>query len=243
MTDKFTKMTNMSKNLKIELNKKRRYDVLNFLADGEYWTTAENIKTLLNVEHLAYVRRFLDTLIRDQFLIKQSQIVNGYSKNYYCITSLGFEFVGIEDEPKKSKLSHLTMYHNELVQRLHIAALKSDKFVTWQTEIVLKRKQEFKSYPDALFNDISIELQRNAYSIDALHKKIGLCLADWFDKKFRQILFVCVDNLTAERLNDAINKVNEIKNSRGENIVVTVEMKAIFKCINYDEFEGFLKDE
>ena len=148
MTDKFTKMTNMSKNLKIELNKKRRYDVLNFLADGEYWTTAENIKTLLNVEHLAYVRRFLDTLIRDQFLIKQPQIVNGYSKNYYCITSLGFEFVGIEDEPKKSKLSHLTMYHNELVQRLHIAALKSDKFVTWQTEIVLKRKQEFKSYPE-----------------------------------------------------------------------------------------------
>jgi len=67
-------MTNMSKNLKIELNKKRRYDVLNFLADGEYWTTAENIRALLNVEHLAYVRRFLDTLIRDQFLIKQSQI-------------------------------------------------------------------------------------------------------------------------------------------------------------------------
>ena len=176
---KAEKMADMSKAERFNLNKDRRYLLLNFLANGEYWTTAENVKILLGVNHLSYVRRFLDTLIDVEFLTKKAISLGGTPKNFYSITEKGLAFVDIfERKMATPKLSYLTMTHNELCQRLRLIALSFiGEDLSWQTDIQLQRSNiKYHSYPDAILKlnkTYSIELQRNIYSYDGLTKKMG----------------------------------------------------------------------
>ena len=246
--NKSERIAKMSKLERFNVNKSRRYTVLNFLASGEYWTTAENVRLLFGVKHLSYVRRFLDTLIDDDLLSKRAISSGGTPRNYYSITDRGLAFVDKFEKYKAGKLSHQTMFHNELVQRLRIMSLNIfGEALKWRTDIEIQRTgSEFKSIPDAVLTvntTYSIELQRNIYSYDGLVKKISKCLDDCYNERFDFILFVCCENLTAERLKTMFTKVDKVKNTRGEDVILLAEDREKFIFIDFNNFEEFIENE
>lgn len=237
----------MSRSERYEINKTRRYDVLNFLADGEYFTTAENIRILLNVNNITYSRRILGSMCEDKLLTKTPLSFGGKARNFYSINQNGFIFLGVEDETRIIKLSHLTAYHNELVQRLKIITMQLVNDATWYSEYTIKSEHQLRSYPDALLivNDkkISIELQRNLYSLKAFKSKIQKVIADSHADKFSKVLYVCCDNLKAAKLKTLLNSVKTIKNSRNEEVALSDEIKSkLFDIIDYDEYRNFIKN-
>ena len=114
----------------------------------------------------------------------------------------------------------------------------------WANEKVLIQTKQYKSYPDGLVvinnQKISIELQRNRYSLEALKNKITKCLADCLSGKFSKVLFVCVDNLNAEVMRKALYSVTILKGKNHQDIHFSEEYKAYFEFINFDEFQNYL---
>ena len=236
---------NMSRSERYEINNTRRYDILNFLAAGEYFTTAENIRILLNVNNITYSRRLLGSMCDDKLLNKTPISFGGKARNFYSINQNGFIFLGVEDETRIIKLSHLTAYHNELVQRLKIITMQIKNDAAWLSEYTLKSEHQLRSYPDALLEinskKISIELQRNLYSMKAFKLKIQKVIADSHAEKFNKVLYVCCDNLKATKLKTLLNSVKTIKNSRKEDVPVDEEVKsALFDIIDYEEYTDYI---
>ena len=244
--NKAERMATMSKSQRFNINKERRYLLLNFLANGEYWTTAENVRILLGVNHLSYVRRFLDTLIAEQLLVKKSYSFGATPRNFYSITEKGLTFIDNFENRKITKHSHQTMWHNELVQRLKLIAMsvKGDG-LQWLTDIQLQRGEDaYASYPDALYdNKIAIELQRNIYSFDGFVSKVAKCLKDIYSERFNKVLYVCVDNCKASQLQGLFNKIEKVKNSRNEDVFLTEEHRNKFCFIDFNQFEEYIKNE
>lgn len=237
----------MTKSERLSINNSRRFLLLNFLANGEYWTTAENVKVLLKVNHLSYVRRFLDSLIAENLILKRGVLVANRIKNYYSITTEGMAFIDNFEPFKPSKLSFQNQYHHERVQALHIKLLNSNRTAwVWCSELELKRNNdlEFTSIPDALLlinnRVIAIELQRNLYNRDAFVKKIAKLLNDVYSKRITQIVYVCCDNLKATSLAKMFNGIDEVKNTRGEAVRLLDEHRLHFKFIDFDDFEDYL---
>ncbi len=232
---------------KFEINQSRRTKILNFLADGEYWTTAENIKLLLEVSQITYARRLLNSMCNDGIISKKNISFGGkLSKNFYLITQDGLDFLGCDERLKDTKLSFQTAHHNENVQRLKIIALTLP-CERWQSEIQLKRECDFSSYPDSLLTinniKISIELQRNIYNRASFEKKISKILRDIYSKNFDKILYICSDNLKSVELKKLFQTINSVKNSRFEDVILQAKDKEKFSFIDFENFEEHIKNE
>lgn len=231
---------------KFELNQERRSKILNFLADGEYWTTAENVKLLLEVNQITYARRLLNSMCNDGIISKKNISFGGkLSQNFYLITQDGLDFLGCDERLKDTKLSFQTAHHNENVQKLKIIALTLCE--CWKSEIQLKRECDFASYPDSLLtiNDvkISIELQRNIYNRASFEKKISKILRDIYNKNFDKVLYICCDNLKSSDLKKMFETIKSVKNSRFEDVILHAKDKERFNFIDFEKFEEYLKNE
>lgn len=232
---------------KFELNQERRSKILNFLADGEYWTTAENVKLLLAVNQITYARRLLNSMCNDGVISKKNISFGGkLSQNFYLITQDGLDYLGCDERLKDTKLSWQTAHHNENVQRLKIIAL-TRCCDNWQSEIQLKREHNFASYPDSLLTiyniKISIELQRNIYNRASFEKKISKVLRDIYSNNFDKILYICCDNLKSVELKKLFQTINSVKNSRFEDVILQAKDKEKFSFIDFENFEEYLKNE
>jgi hypothetical protein len=238
---------NLSRAEKFELNKTRRTKILTFLADGEYWTTAENVKLLLDVSQITYARRLLNSMCDDGVLAKKNISFGGsMPRNFYHLTQSGLDYLGYDERLKDTTISFQTAQHNETVQRLKITALSLNLDLTWQSEIQLKRAVNFASIPDSLleFNNkkISIELQRNIINQSSFEKKIAKCLRDVYAKNFDKILYICCDNLKPSELRNLFNKIKTVKNSKFENVVLLDNDKAKFDFIDVNDFMEYIKN-
>jgi hypothetical protein len=232
---------------KFELNQERRNKILNFLADGEYWTTAENVKLLLEVNQITYARRLLNSMCNDGIISKKNISFGGkLSQNFYLITQDGIDFLGCDERLKDTKLSYQTAHHNENVQRLKIIAftLCCER---WQSEIQLKRECNFASYPDSLLTinniKISIELQRNIYNRASFEKKISKILRDIYNQNFDKVLYICCDNLKSSELKNLFGTINSVKNSRFEDVILQSKTRERFNFIDFENFGEYLKNE
>ena len=106
---------------KFQLNQERRSKILNFLADGEYWTTAENVKLLLAVNQITYARRLLNSMCNDGIISKKNISFGGkLSQNFYLITQDGLDFLGCDERLKDIGLIKQ--------MRLSVTAIKPEEF-------------------------------------------------------------------------------------------------------------------
>lgn len=236
------KMSLLDYHQKIELNNTRRLKVINYLSLVG-WSTANNIRNLIQVLSLQYSRRLLDRMSDDLLISKRKFITNTGYRIIYVITQLGYLELGLEHKNiKRSNISVQNFIHNEKVQQLHIIAINSN--IQWVTEQQIIQTKQYKSYPDGLVvinnQRISIELQRNRYSLEGLKNKITKCLADCLSGKFSKVLFVCVDNLNAEVMRKALYSVTILKGKNHQDIHFSEEYKAYFEFINSDEFQNYL---
>jgi hypothetical protein len=237
-------ISKMSRATKLQINSTRRHLLLNFLSN-EYWTTADNVKLLFNVNYITYVRRFLDSLIKDKLLKKDFYIINGIKKNIYRITDTGLLHADFFEKGKKPKFSVQNFLHNEKVQQLRIIA--SQYGYEWINEIQAIRSEiNFISYPDGILHKdklkYSIELQRNIYSADGFRNKIAKCLGDVYAGRFDSILFICCDNINAKRLKNAFDRVDRVKGKNHKDVMLNAEYKSKFMFIDFSEFTSFLKN-
>ncbi len=227
---------------KIKLNQMRRDKILNFLAITE-WSTADNLTMLLGVKHVKYTRRILNTMVKD-YLISKGKFVcaTGYRVVYFITTNALLELGYKVKKLRTPQISQQSFSHSEQVQKLQIIATRSN--LEWATEKFLIQTKQYKSYPDGLViinkQKISIELQRNRYSLEGLKNKITKCLADCLSGKFSKVLFVCVDNLNAEVMRKALYPVTILKGKNHQDIHFSDEYKAYFEFINFDEFQNYL---
>ena len=233
----------LTKAQKLIINNERRLKVLNFLY-LEAWSTADNLRLLLEVNHNAYIRRLVDKMIADGLINKHHFIVNGSKRNIYLMSDSGFLELGFVGKCKPTKVSVQNYLHNELVQNLKIQATSLG--FSWYNELELIRSKSFASYPDGLLNinnqlRISIELQRNRFSMEALKSKIAKCLADCLNNKFNKVLFVCVDNLNADVMRKALFSINNLKGKSHQDIHFSNEYKAKFEFINFSGFADYLQ--
>lgn len=243
MEKAMNKISNLAYHKKFELNNNRRQQILEFLS-VEMWSTVENLRLLLRVNHDVYIRRLLDRMLEDGLINKRHFIVNGSKRNIYLLSDFGFLELGFVGKSKLAKISVQNHLHNELVQRLKIQAHYLG--FSWQNELELIRSKTFVSYPDGLLTinsqlKISIELQRNRFSIDALKAKIAKCLADCLSGKFNKILFVCADNLKADIMQKALYSVESLKGKNHQDIHFSAEYKAKFEFINFAEFADYIQ--
>lgn len=237
-------LTNLNLNYvdKIKLNQMRRDKILNFLAITE-WSTADNLTLLLGVKHIKYTRRILDTMVKD-YLISKGKFAcsTGYRMVYFITTNMLLELGYEVKKLRTPQISQQNFFHSEQVQKLQIIATQSNH--EWVTEKMLIQTKQYKSYPDGLVvinnQKISIELQRNRYSLEGLKNKITKCLADCLAGKFSKVLFVCVDNLNAEVMRKALYSVTILKGKNHQDIHFSEEYKAYFEFINFDEFQIYL---
>ena len=56
-------------------------------------------------------------------------------------------------------------------------------------------------------------------------------------------MFVCCENLTAERLKTMFTKVDKVKNTRGEDVILLAEDREKFIFIDFNNFEEFIENE
>lgn len=227
---------------KIKLNSARRLKVISYLSLAG-WSTANNIRSLIQVPSLQYSRRLLDRMSDDLLISKHKFITNTGHRTIYAITQLGYLELGLEHKNiKRFNTSAQNFMHNEKVQQLHIIAINNN--IQWVTEQQTIKSKLYKSYPDGLVvinnQKISIELQRNRYSLEGLKNKITKCLADCLSGKFSKVLFVCVDNLNAEVMHKALYSVTILKGKNHQDIHFSEEYKAYFEFINFDEFQNYL---
>ncbi|MBY0245115.1 MAG: hypothetical protein K2Q03_06660 [Sphingobacteriaceae bacterium] len=227
---------------KIELNNIRRLKIINYLSLVQ-WSTANNITNLIQVLSLQYSRRLLDRMSDDLLVSKNKFVTNTGYRTVYTLTKLAYLELGLEN--KKNHLPRISIQsfmHNEKVQQLHIAAINNN--IQWITEHELIQTKQYKSYPDGLIISdslkISIELQRNRYNLESLKSKIVKCLADCLSGKFSKVLFVCVDNLNAEVMRNALCSVTILKGKNHQNIHFSDEYKSYFEFVNFDEFQNYL---
>jgi len=237
------KISTLTYHKKFELNNNRRQQILEFLS-VEAWSTADNLRLLLAVNHNAYVRRLLDRMIEDGLINKHHFIVNGSKRSIYLISDFGFLELGFVGRTKPTKVSVQNYLHNELVQNLKIQATALG--FSWQNELELIRSKSFASYPDGLLNidnqlKISIELQRNRFSMEALKSKVAKCLADCLNGKFNKVLFICADNLSANTMQKALFSVENLKGKSHQDIHFSNEYKARFEFINFSGFADYLQ--
>lgn len=229
---------------KIKLNELRREQILNFLAVDE-WSTAENLTMIIGVNHIKYTRRLLDTMVKDGLVSKGKFACSTGYRIVYFITATALCDLGYEAKKLRTpQISQQNFIHCELVQRLQIIAIKNK--IDWITEKALFKNKNYKSYPDGLLvirNNfkISIELQRNRYSLEALKNKVAKCLADCLSGKFNKILFVCADNLNSEVMQKALFSVSILKGKNHQDIHFNDEYKSFFEFINFDEFQNYLQ--
>lgn len=232
----------LTKAQKVIINNDRRLKILNFLY-LETWSTADNLRLLLGVNHNTYIRRLLDRMIADGLINKRHFIVNGSKRNTYLMSDFGFLELGFIGKTKPTKLSVQNYLHNELVQNLKIQATSLG--FSWYNELELIRSKSFASYPDGLLDinnklKISIELQRNRFSMEALKSKISKCLADCLSGKFNKVLFVCIDNLNADVMRKALFSIDNLKGKSYQDIHFSDEYKAKFEFINFSSFADYL---
>ena len=237
------KISLLSYHQKIQLNNTRRIKIINYLSLVQ-WSTADNIRSLIQVCSLQYSRRLLDHMSNDLLVSKHIFVTNTGHRTIYILTKIGYLELGLETKKSNPlRISIQSFIHNEKVQRLQIAAINDN--INWVTEHELVQTKQYKSYPDGLLvlNDnlkISIELQRNRYSLEALKNKIVKCLADCLSGKFNKVLFVCVDNLNAEVMRKALCSVTILKGKNHQNIHFSDEYKSYFEFVNFDEFQNYL---
>ena len=210
----------LSKKEKYIINSTRRIKILEFLASN-IWSTAYNLSLLIDVNHLEYTRRLMERMIEDGLIVKREFSCLSGKRIIYLLTDFGFLEIGYAVKPKFNfKTSHQNFIHSELVQQLQIIAM--NKNLEWRSEKSLIKSKEYKSYPDGLLisnhQKISIELQRNRYSLEALKNKIAKCLADCLSAKFNKVLFVCADNLNAEVMQKALHSVTILKGKNHQDI-------------------------
>ncbi len=229
---------------KIKLNQQRRDQILHFLALVD-WTTADNLTMILGVNHIKYTRRLLDSMVKDGLISKSKFACSTGYRIVYFITVNALSDLGYEPKKLRSpQISQQNFIHCELVQRLQIITIKNN--FEWIVEKALFKNKSYKSYPDGLLVirdsfKISIELQRNRYSLEALKNKIAKCLADCLSGKFNKILFVCADNLSADVMRKALYSVTILKGKNHQDIHFNDEYKSFFEFINFDEFQNYLQ--
>ena len=229
---------------KIKLNQLRRDQILNFLAEAE-WSTADNLTMILDVKHIKYTRRLLDTMLKDGLISKGKFACSTGYRIVYFITATALCDLGYEARKLRTpQISQQSFIHFELLQRLQIIAIKFS--FERITERALLKHKSYKSYPNGLLVirdnfKISIELQRNRYSLEALKNKIAKCLADCLSGKFNMVLFVCADNLNSEVMQKALFSVSILKGKNHQDIHFNDEYKSFFEFINFDEFQNYLQ--
>lgn len=229
---------------KIKLNQQRQDQILHFLALVD-WTTADNLTMILGVNHIKYTRRLLDSMVKDGLISKSKFACSTGYRIVYFITVNALSDLGYEPKKLRSpQISQQNFIHCELVQRLQIIASKNN--FEWITERILIKHRNYKSYPDGLLVirdefKISIELQRNRYSLEALKNKIAKCLADCLSGKFNRVLFVCANNLNSEVMRKALFSVSVLKGKNHQDIHFNGEYKSFFEFINFNEFQNYLQ--
>lgn len=235
---------NLTKAQKNKLNATRRFSIMEFLSE-ETWTTASNLSLLINVKHDEYTRRLMDRMLEDGLILKREFTTTEGKRVIYLLSDMGYLELGYDVKPTYSfKISNQNFIHNEKVQRLKIFATLGNN--DWLNEREISQNKEYKSRPDGvlIINDIkiSIELQRNRYSLIALKTKIAKCLADCFNGNFSKILFVCTDNLNANVMKKALLSVQILKGKDHRDVNFTEEYKAKFEFINYNEFTSYIQN-
>ncbi len=93
----------LTKAQKVTINNERRIKILNFLS-VETWSTADNLRLLLTVNHNAYIRRLLDRMIEDGLINKRHFIVNGSKRNIYLISDCGLLELRFIEKSKPAKV-------------------------------------------------------------------------------------------------------------------------------------------
>ena len=89
------KISLLSYHQKIELNNIRRLKLINYLSLVG-WSTANNIRDLIQVLSIQYARRLLDQMSDDLLISKHKFITNTGHRTIYAITQLGYLELGLE---------------------------------------------------------------------------------------------------------------------------------------------------
>lgn len=198
----------------------KRLALLDFLASGEVWTSAEIAGDIWGLAKTGAFQT-LQGMVRDGLLKTESHLIVGRKTSLYGITPHGLLLTDLPlDRPifELGRTSATAVRHHIDGQRVRLA-LERQGWSAWQAGKLLYN-QGMLAVPDAIVTDpqgrpVAVEIERNIKTLKRYKQLFSAHIRQISGKRYHRVLYVTPDGL-APRLQRLFDTIAEVDTPEGK---------------------------